>query len=78
MQYCNLQCKIGIFGLMLAWFWNLFDPWGWLVAFFPTPMHVRRPLEAKKAMTKIYPKIAPPPPTRPLCTVVLNRGAGGG
>ena len=30
-------------------------------------MDVRRPLEAKKETTKFDPKIAYPPPTRPLC-----------
>ena len=67
MQYCNLQCKIGILGQCWHGFWTLFDPFGWLVAFFPTRMHVRRPLEAKKAIKKVDPKIAYPPPTRPLC-----------
>ena len=66
MQYCNLQCKIGILGQCWHRFWTLFDPFGWLVAFFPTRMHVRRPLEAKKAIKKFDPKIAYPPPTRPL------------
>ena len=68
MQYCNLQCKIGILGQCWHRFWTLFDPFGWLVAFFPTRMHVRRPLEAKKAIQKFDPKIAYPPPTRPLCS----------
>ena len=61
MQYCNLQCKIGILGQCWHGFWTLFDPFGWLVAFFPTRMHVRRPLEAKKAIEKFDPKNRLPP-----------------
>ena len=48
-------------------FGTLIDPFRWLVAFFPTPMHVRRPQEAKKTIKKFDPKIPKPPPTRPLC-----------
>ena len=48
-------------------FGTLIDPFRWLVAFFPTPMHVRRPQEAKKNYNKFDPKIPKPPPTRPLC-----------
>ena len=61
MQYCNIQCKIGILGQCWHGFWTLFDPFGWLVAFFPTRMHVRRPLEAKKAIEKFDPKNRLPP-----------------
>ena len=60
MQYCNLQCKIGILGQCWHGFWTLFDPFGWLVAFFPTRMHVRRPLEAKKAIKNLTQKSPTP------------------
>ena len=44
----------------------------------PIKQHMRRPWEPRNSHKKIGPKIAYPPPPRPLCTVVLKRGVWGG
>lgn len=76
--FSNLPSKMAKLAANVDKLWALSQGDRYQKPLIPIKQHMRMPWEPRNSHKKIGPKIAYPPPLRPLCTVVLKRGVWGG